>query len=199
MKNCFPNVGRGFTLVETLVAIAILMIAVSGPLVVANKGLISALYSKDQAMATFLAQEGMELVRNEKDSRIYVDSDKFLDFILDSGTGIGSCQSANSPCGVYANGSMVTKFISCQGDYLKCILYQSKNGGGTPGNFVNYGPGDVFSNLSPTIFTRSFYWEPVTGANGNSNEIQVTVIVSWNTSASHGESKLSSQMVATPL
>ena len=54
----------GFTIIETLVAIAILMIAISGPLVVATKSLTAATRAKNQSVASFLAQEGMELIRN---------------------------------------------------------------------------------------------------------------------------------------
>ena len=58
----------GFTLVETLVAIAILMIAIAGPLTVAEKGLSAAIYARDQMMASYLAQDGMEYVKNVVDT-----------------------------------------------------------------------------------------------------------------------------------
>jgi type II secretory pathway pseudopilin PulG len=61
---------KGFTIVETLVAISVLMIAVAGPLVVANKSLTAALYAKDQMFASYLAQEGVEYLRNVKDNNI---------------------------------------------------------------------------------------------------------------------------------
>ena len=43
---------KGFTIIETLIAITVLMIAVAGPLSVASKGLLSAQISKDQMIAS---------------------------------------------------------------------------------------------------------------------------------------------------
>lgn len=59
---------RGFTLIETFVAITILVTAVVGPLTLAQKGLTSALVARDQLMASFLAQEGIEYIRQQRDT-----------------------------------------------------------------------------------------------------------------------------------
>jgi len=59
---------QGFSLVETLVAISVLMLAVVGPLSIASRGLISAQFSRDQITAFHLAREAVELVRNKRDS-----------------------------------------------------------------------------------------------------------------------------------
>jgi prepilin-type N-terminal cleavage/methylation domain-containing protein len=63
------KINRAFTLIETLVAISILMIAIAGPLTVANKGFISSLDSKNQSIAINLAQEGLEYISYIKDNR----------------------------------------------------------------------------------------------------------------------------------
>lgn len=59
---------RGFTLVETLVAVAILGLALTGPLIAASNGLNNAFFARDQIVATFLAQEGVELIRAIRDT-----------------------------------------------------------------------------------------------------------------------------------
>jgi len=69
MKNYSPKNSAGFTLIETLVAIAILMIAIAGPLTVANQALTSALGSRNAMIATYLAQDGMESLKNIKDNK----------------------------------------------------------------------------------------------------------------------------------
>lgn len=61
------NYKKGFTLVETMVAIAILMLAILGPLSIASSGLRSSQFSKDQITAYYLAQEGIEYARYERD------------------------------------------------------------------------------------------------------------------------------------
>lgn len=58
----------GFTLVETLVAIAILLIAVVGPISLIGDALHKLYYAKDQMIAINLAQEGIEVVRQKRDS-----------------------------------------------------------------------------------------------------------------------------------
>lgn len=52
----------GYSLVEVLVAISILLLAIIGPMTIAAKGLQGAYYAREQTTALFLAQEGIELV-----------------------------------------------------------------------------------------------------------------------------------------
>ncbi len=83
---------RGFTLIETLVAVLLLASAIAGPLTIASKGLSAALVAKDQITAFFLAQDAMEQVRFLRDSAC-----------LASGGGAGGCAanvwlSSLSPC-----------------------------------------------------------------------------------------------------
>src|SRR5690349_21682289 len=65
---------KGFTLVETLIAISILMIAIASPINLAQKALSSAVLSRDQMTASFLAQDGLEAIKNLRD-QIAVRSD----------------------------------------------------------------------------------------------------------------------------
>lgn len=59
---------RGFTLVETLVAVLLLSMAIAGPLTIASKGLTATLVAKDQFTGFYLAQDAMEYVRFIRDS-----------------------------------------------------------------------------------------------------------------------------------
>ncbi len=67
MQNYTKNYTDGFTLVEALIAISILMIAIASPMTLAQKGLSTATLSKDQMIASFLAQDGVEAVKNIRD------------------------------------------------------------------------------------------------------------------------------------
>lgn len=58
---------RGFTLIEALVAIAVLTISIAGPITIASKGIASAIFARDQITAFYLAQESVEYIRNKRD------------------------------------------------------------------------------------------------------------------------------------
>jgi prepilin-type N-terminal cleavage/methylation domain-containing protein len=58
---------RGFTLIETLVAVAILTTAIVGPFVAIEAAITASYTSRDQLVATMLAQEGIEYVRSVRD------------------------------------------------------------------------------------------------------------------------------------
>ena len=62
----------GFTLVETLVAITVLLLVIIGPITVAQKGIQSAYYANEQVTAVFLAQEAIEAMRDLRDSAALV-------------------------------------------------------------------------------------------------------------------------------
>lgn len=70
------NIHQGFTLIETFVAITVLMIAVMGPMTLLSKALQDSAYIRDEIVATFLAQEGVELMidnrNNESGSQLSI-------------------------------------------------------------------------------------------------------------------------------
>lgn len=59
---------KGFTLIETLIAVLLLATAIAGPLTIASKGLTATVAAKDQFIAFYLAQDAMEQVRFLRDS-----------------------------------------------------------------------------------------------------------------------------------
>ena len=64
------NKNLAFTIIETLIAIAILMVAISGPLTASFKGLSASLASKDSTIALYLTQDLMEYIKNIKDTNM---------------------------------------------------------------------------------------------------------------------------------
>ncbi|MFA5319093.1 MAG: prepilin-type N-terminal cleavage/methylation domain-containing protein [Candidatus Paceibacterota bacterium] len=57
-----PKKEQGFTLIETFVAITVLLIAVLGPMSLLSSALREANYVKNEVLASHLAQEGAEVV-----------------------------------------------------------------------------------------------------------------------------------------
>lgn len=63
----------GFTLVETLVAISIFTLSVLALMVALGGGLKSTSFAKSKVTANYLAQEGIELMRNMRDTFVLYD------------------------------------------------------------------------------------------------------------------------------
>ncbi len=69
------NKKNGFTLVETLVAVSIFTVSILGLLEVVSQGIASTNYAQMKIAATYLAQEGIECLRNTRDNYVlYPDS-----------------------------------------------------------------------------------------------------------------------------
>jgi prepilin-type N-terminal cleavage/methylation domain-containing protein len=65
------HIQKGFTLLETLASVAILSLVIIGPLSVTISSSSYARITKDTMVATFLAEEAVELLQNQYDS-LYV-------------------------------------------------------------------------------------------------------------------------------
>jgi len=74
---------KGFTLIETMVAITILTLAISGSFISANSSMTAAQISRDKLTASYLAQEGIEYVRMMRD-------DEYLSAYHDGGINVST-------------------------------------------------------------------------------------------------------------
>jgi len=150
---------RGFTIVETLVAITILMIAIAGPLVAASRSLNAALYSRDQMIGSFLAQEVMEVIKSQRSNVIADDASNWPG-------GYAACTAA-SPCEVSATDpSLTLQSCSVAGSVAGCILRLGPNGYSTSGT------------EDGLTFYRRFYFKSISAT--PIPEYKVHVIVGWN-------------------
>lgn len=165
MKKLQKN--KAFTLVETLVAISILMIAVAGPLTVANQGLTSAIYSKDQMVASFLVQESMETIKYLRDYNLSSGAVNWLENIYCGNT----CDISGFS---FMNGDgYLNYYRDCVGgSENRCRLYL---------NNINAYTHD--SSGKPTHFYRNYKivqaGNPATACGTADTECVLTVTVSW--------------------
>ena len=189
-KTTRQRARRGFTLIETLVAVAILMIAIAGPLVAANKGLVAAYHAKNQSIASFLAQEEMEIIRNAKDTLIYQDAASGNDGQFQAMfKGILQSCTEDNPCAVWISNSNSLPYDPgsvrhCNG-VNSCLLYWDSDG--TKPAFYLSG-----NNSSKLIFTRDFFIENI-----SDTESRVTVVVSWSENGIASEVRIRSNMVSS--
>ena len=166
---------QGFTLVETLVAISILLVAIVGPMTIAARGLQTAFYAREQITAFMLAQEGVELVRMIRDQNaLRTPPANWLSGIP------GVCRNSNNGCGMHLRNDTVR---NCNSQDCR-LLYDDRALGGRRG-FYNYAAG------TESPFTRQIWVRPVSG--GNTREAEVTVTVSWRSGLFVGEKEVTLQ------
>jgi len=144
---------RGFTLIETLVAVSVLLVSLAGPLSIAAQALQSAYYARDQITAFYLAQEAMEYVHAVRDQN-YIAGTPWLN-------GLSSCIDAS--CAVdFPNFT----HEACSGACPFVLI-------GASSNLFNLASGDT------TIYRRTL---EINTLPETSDEVRVTVRVEWKTS-----------------
>jgi type II secretory pathway pseudopilin PulG len=185
----------GFTLIEALVAISILMIAIASPITIAQKSLSSSMFSRDQMIANFLIQDAIEGVKNIRD-QIAMNSSS-TDFWLSELEPCICNDDANNNCNLNDSGEIVVD--SCDIDTTR-ISYGSPNdyiksfiGSISPINAVYSNDDGIFKKFSSlegstlTKFKRVIKIEK--NPNGdNVNEARVKVRVFWDSPL--GENKI---------
>lgn len=148
---------RGFTLIETLLAVLILAVALAAPLTIAAKAMNSALIAKDQTIAFFLAQDAVEYMRFLRDTNKL----KGVDWL----TGMGGCTGSDG-CRVDSRANTI---VACTGECPVLNYNETKS-------WYTYDSTVSLQIINPTIFTRKVTLSSVAS---NASERSVTVTVSW--------------------
>ncbi len=154
---------RGFSLIETLIAVSVLMMAVAGPLSIAARGLISAQFARDQIIAFHLAREATELIRNKRDANILAGQGW-----LEGMTALPNCLTPNV-CRVSPTEGDVT-FTLCSGGVCDPLSIHTTNG------VYDYDSG---TDWRESRFIRSISFEQV--PNHADNEIIANITIEWST------------------
>ncbi len=138
MKNLIKHNHKGFTLIETLFAILIFSTALVSLMAIAGKGIAAASAAREQTVAHYLAQEGLEVARNMRDENWLATTAW--------NTAFQECLEA-SPCMVeYQDGGTVPPILVSCGGF--CPFIQQSLGA-----FVDAG-----TKVSP--YTRTIYFIP---------------------------------------
>lgn len=149
---------RGFTLIETMIAISLLTIAIVAPMTLTMQSLQTAYYARDQITASNLAQEAIESVRSIRDGNILNNAEGGTTVNLLNGIPIGS----NFTIDARTN---ITQ--TCNSGV--CLPLQ------TDGNLYGYQSGWTNTNFIRTVLAT---YVPGPGV---SDEIRVSVTVTWQT------------------
>lgn len=163
-------------MVEAMVAISILSLAVTGPLLIAQKGVGSAIYARDQITAFYLAQEAVEYVRNVRDSnRISKPAGNSWLYQFDECKEDGSgnprfCQIDAQYSNFNENADAIALCNDVSNPAGPCPVLSFNSATGLYG----YGVGGTWR---PTMFTRSIFIDDRV----SSKEALVSVTISWQT------------------
>src|SRR3989344_75323 len=142
---------KGFTLLETIIAISVLTIVILGPLAVATSILSNSSVSSNQVIAYNLAEEAMEFVINERDSNVFEGNNW--------DNGFGPCAGANG-CRI----DVTTQDIQGCGANCEKIHLNTTSG--------------LYSHITSdpvTVFERKIFIQ-----GGGGDEKRVRVILSWS-------------------
>ena len=171
-KNYLQNKNkRGFSIYETLIAIFILTYTVVGTLTIIQKSLSSSKFSRDQVIASFLAQDAVEYIRNLRDNAFVASNTTNVPgvapdpYITIDWMSYISC-GPSEICGVDTTAS-INPIQVCSGS--SCRLFFNSSTGQYA--YVT-GAGWVASK-----FTRKF---TIVDVPGSTIERELKVTVSWN-------------------
>lgn len=112
---CFTN-KKGFTLIETIVAVTVLVGALTGPMVLAASSIRATRDARNELVATHLAEEGIEILHNVRDNNITnYPSGSWLTSILPGCDGAGCVVDVTAQDGslVWSNGVVVPCGSDC--------------------------------------------------------------------------------------
>jgi len=164
---------HGFTLVETLVAVTILLVVITGPMTIASNGIKNSYYAGDQTTAVYLAQEAIEAVQKLRDDNALAAYDDYRNNADYSGqtndwyTNLASdCTSGEGCDVVFGSGNPV---FSRDCDVTDECRLRVDTDGAYSNRVYGYTAG-----WSDSIFTRRIQVGTLNGG-----AVPVTVTVSW--------------------
>jgi len=159
---------KGFTLVETLVAIGILSLSLAGTFTAAQNGLQNSTFAKDQITASYLAQEAVEYIKNIRDQNSLASLNSQATGGAAQNWLTGLSAQASDPC-YFGKTCMIDvplkNVSSCPGSWGTCpVLLQDPVSG-----LFGYTAG-----WTATRFKREVQFRSI-----SANEVMVTVSMSW--------------------
>ena len=151
LKRFLPEKKKGFTFIELIITIFVLLIGVLAAFIAAQQPMRYTAFSISRLTATYLAQEGIEIVRNIRDEN-WLNGNGWAN-------GLNGCSEVDPGGGCQADYNDGRSFTSYDGSFLNI-----ENDSGLYG----YGAG------SPTKFKRKITINPT-----GSDNAQVIVSVEW--------------------
>ncbi len=171
MNYKFLQKNKGFTLLETMIAVLILTVALNSLFTLVTSSLFSATYAKNKITAVYLAQEVVDYVRNDRDNTAFKGNNggDWTSFLAHYGSGnmcFGSYGCVVEP----ADTNTTTSVSACTSIGCPTLFYDT---GAT--NFDYYTYKNTFGSAVKTSFQRQVLMSTSNGG----DELDMTVTVKW--------------------
>jgi prepilin-type N-terminal cleavage/methylation domain-containing protein len=182
---------KGFTLLETLIAVFILTLALTGPVYIATLAIRSSVESRDNVSAYYLAEEAIEVIRNARDTMSLQNTISDTTWLTSITGGINCSNSKTaSPitsCVMTRSGSTgVYTFTQCSGTCPALAF--------NPSGSIIYGQNDSSGATTISKFTREIYLQTAAQDTATDErafkEIDLVVTVKWNDRGRNKQLKL---------
>ncbi len=177
MMKFFSN-QKGFTVLESIVAIFILSLSISGVFTSVQQSLSQSVIVKDEIKAYYLAQEAVEIIRNKRD----INQIDKINNLATTNWLAGISELSTDPCSF---GKI------CRADVVPFSLQRCGDAWDSCSN-INYDSNlslYTYNSGSETNFKREIQIESV-----SSTEVSVTVRVSWRKGLINREFKIKTHL-----
>lgn len=154
---------KGFTILETIIAIAVVSLVIAGATSAVRTGLVGSSIAKEQVKAFYLAQEAIEVVRNKRDGNILANFNGTPTNWLAGIARVGDPCAPGNTCAVDASTYTLSN-SGCSG-WNSCPYLRQD-----PNTYL-YGYNGAWTE---TLFRREIQIENI-----SADEINVTVQISW--------------------
>lgn len=198
MKNSHSK-NSGFTLIETFVAITILLIAVLGPLTILSRSIVTSTFVKNEVTAYYLGQSAIEdVISYQKSANIEnILTDQWLGDLVDDCSrdngGLG-CTVNTEPTGTFDVSISKCNLTNRNCDFVKRVNRSNPNShindDPEEGNKYNDGVYSSIGNIiggdnglprnyamqsNSPVFTRKIYVTPTSLSDNSSAKIEVEI------------------------
>ncbi len=168
MKTNNKKFNKGFTIIETLVAVFILSIAITAFMTLTSQSILTARYARNEITANYLAQEAADYIRNQRDTKAFQLGDNdWIGFRNYFGDQNNTLCFSNQGCYIDARANTVTicpsggcPLLDFDGDRNESFYYYDIN------------------NTTNSVFKRTIKMEDSTGL-VDPDEVYVTITIDW--------------------
>lgn len=174
LKKIISENKTGFTIIESLFAISILILSLTGPMAFSQSGLRASFVSRDQITAFYLAQDAIEFVKNWRDNNVLDNRSWDNNFSYCS---TDYCSIDTFEAEYPYNGSS-DGILDCGSDSTGCFN----------GDPLKIDPND--SHLGHDGEEDSIFHRQIKMKKINTGEIKITVEVKWTTQEVIGERQI---------